>query len=202
VSLAPASAQTVTVAYASAEGTATAGNDYESVAGTLTFAAGQTTRTITVVVKGDALNEAAETFLVNLSDPSNASIGKGQGQGTILNDDALPRLTINDTSVVEGNSNTKTAVFTVKLGRASGRTVTVNYATTDGTGTIAGNDYVPASGTLTFAPGETSKTISVAVVGDAVKEGNETFFVDLSAAANATIRRSRGRCTITNDDTT
>ena len=143
-----------------------------------------------------------ETFFVNLSSPSNASIGQGQGRGTILNDDALPKLTINDISAVEGQSGTTNGVFTVKLTPASGRTVTVNYATADGTGTVAGNDYVPTSGTLTFAPGEISKTIAVTIIGDMVKERNETFFVNLTGATNAAIGRSRGRCTITNDDKT
>ena len=200
VSLTPASAQTVTVTYATADGTATADTDYLSAEGALAFAPGETTKTITVITKGDTLNEANETFFVNLSDPSNASIGKGQGQGTILNDDALPKLTINDISVVEGNAGTTDAVFTVKLTPASGRTVTVNYATADGTGTVASNDYVPTSGTLTFAPGETSKTIAVAINSDTVKERNETFFVNLTGATNAAIKRTRGRCTITNDD--
>ncbi|PYO57577.1 MAG: hypothetical protein DMD83_08495, partial [Candidatus Rokuibacteriota bacterium] len=129
VSLTPASAQTVTVTYATADGTATADTDYLRAEGALAFAPGETTKTITVITKGDTLNEANETFFVNLSDPSNASIGKGQGQGTILNDDALPKLTINDISAVEGNAGTTLAVFTVKLTPASGRTVTVNYST-------------------------------------------------------------------------
>ena len=200
VSLTPASAQTVTVTYATADGTATADTDYVSAEGALAFAPGETTKTITVITKGDTLNEANETFFVNLSDPSNASIGKGQGQGTILNDDALPKLTINDISAVEGNAGTTLAVFTVKLTPASGRTVTVNYSTADGTGTVAGNDYAPTSGTLTFAPGETSKTIAVVINSDTVKERNETFFVNLTGATNAAIKRTRGRCTITNDD--
>jgi hypothetical protein len=89
-----------------------------------------------------------------------------------------------------------------KLTPASGRTVTVNYATADGTGTVAGNDYVPASGTLTFAPGEISQTVAVTIIGDLVKERNETFFVNLTGAINAAIGRNRGRCTITNDDKT
>ena len=76
----------------------------------------------------------------------------------------------------------------------------MNYSTADGTGTVAGNDYAPTSGTLTFAPGETSKTIAVVINSDTVKERNETFFVNLTGATNAAIKRTRGRCTITNDD--
>jgi Calx-beta domain-containing protein len=201
VTLAPSSGQTIIVAYATADGTATvAGNDYQSASGTLTFAPGQTTKTITVVVKGDTLNEADETFFVNLSNPVNATVTKGQGVGAILNDDALPKLSIKDVSVTEGNIGTTAAVFTVTLTPASGRIVSVNYATADGTAKAAGNDYLPTTGTLTFAPGETSKAIAVTVIGDTVKEGNETFFVNLGAAVHATIQRSQGRGTIGNDD--
>jgi hypothetical protein len=201
VTLAPVSGQTVTVAYATGDGTATvAGNDYLSASGTLTFAPGQTTQRITVVVKGDTLNEADETFFVNLSDPVNATLVKSQGVGTIVNDDALPKLSIKDVSVVEGDSGTTPAVFTVTLTPASGRTVTVDYATADGTAKAADRDYLPRSGTLIFAPGDTSRTIAVSVIGDTVKEGNQTFFVNLGAAVNATISRAQGRGTIVNDD--
>lgn len=201
VTLTPASGRTVTVAYATAAATATAANnDYQSTSGTLTFAPGQTTKAITVVVKGDTVNEADETFFVNLSNASNATIVKDQGLGTILNDDALPKLSINDVSVTEGNSGTAAAVFTVTLTPASGQTVTVSYATADGTAKVGGNDYLPKSGTLTFAPGETRKTISVTVIGDTVKERNETFFVNLGLATRAAISRTQGRGTIVNDD--
>jgi Calx-beta domain-containing protein len=201
VTLSPASTQTVTVAFTTANGTATVSdNDYKSIAGTLTFAAGTTTKTISVVVIGDKFNEPNETFFVNLSNPSNAAIADGQGQGTILNDDALPALAIRDISVHEGNSGTTNAVFTVKLSAASKQTVTAHFATADGTATAAGNDYTPASGTVTFAPLQISQTIAVPIIGDTVKEANETFFVNLTQPVNATISRSQGRCTIQNDD--
>jgi hypothetical protein len=177
-----------------------AGNDYLSASGALAFAPGQTANTITVVVPGDSLKEANETFFVNLSNPVNATVTKGQGVGTILNDDALPKLSIKDVSVVEGNGGTTAAVFTVTLTPASSQLVTVDYTTADGTATAAGNDYLSKSGTLTFGPGQTSTTIAVAIVGDTVKERNETFFVNLGAAVNATIARAQGRATITNDD--
>jgi Calx-beta domain-containing protein len=201
VTLTPASTQTVTVTFSTADGSATTGdNDYKSAAGILTFPAGTTKKSISVVVNGDKFNEANETFFVNLGSPSNATIADGQGQGTILNDDALPALAVRDISVHEGNSSTTNAVFTVKLSAASNQTVTVHYATADGTATAAGNDYVPASGTVTFAPLQTSATFTVGITGDTVKEANETFFVNLSQPVNATISRSQGRCTISNDD--
>ena len=200
VTLSTATSQTVTVNYATANGTATEGSDYTAASGTLTFAPGVTSQTLTVAVLGDTRNEANETFFVNLSTPSNATIADGQGQGTILNDDAaLPGLSINNVTVTEGNTGTTSAVFTVTLSAASSQTVTVNYATADSKAT-AGSDYTATAGTLTFAPGVTSQTITVSVLGDTVKEPTETFYVNLSNATNATIVSGRGRGTILDDD--
>src|SRR5207245_3154175 len=113
VSLSNASSQTITVTYATADGTATtADNDYVAANGTLTFNPGDTSKTITVTVNGDTKFEPDETFFVNLSNPINATIADGQGQGTILNDDAQPTISINDVSLAEGNSGTTNFVFT------------------------------------------------------------------------------------------
>ncbi len=199
VTLSAASGRVITVTYATADGTATAGTDYVAASGTLTFAPGETTRTLTVTVNGDTLDEPDETFTVNLSNAVNATIADGQGVGTILDDDPEPTLSISDTSVTEGDGGTTTAVFTVTLSAASGRVVSVTYATADGTAT-AGADYVAASGTLTFAPGETTRTLTVTVIGDTLDEPDETFTVNLSNAVNATIARGQGVGMILDDD--
>ncbi len=112
-----------------------------------------------------------------------------------------PTVSIADATVTEGNAGSVNAVFTVSLSAASTQTVTVQYATANGTAT-AGSDYTPASGTVTFAPGELSKAVSVAVLGDTAVEPTETFVVNLSNATNATIGDGQGVGTITNDDTT
>src|SRR5207253_742685 len=119
---------------------------------------------------------------------------------TIVNDDPLPAISINDVAANEGNGGTTPFVFTVSLSNPSDQTITVNYATADVTATTADNDYVAASGTVTFAPGTTSQTITVLVNGDTKFEPNETFFVDLFAATNATIADPQGQGTIVNDD--
>ena len=111
----------------------------------------------------------------------------------------LPTLSINDVSLTEGNSGLKNFTFTVKLSKASASTVTVNFATANGTA-LAGSDYLAKSGVLTFAPGQTSKTVVVQVKGDTVVEPNETFFVKLSGATHATIADNSGTGTIQNDD--
>jgi uncharacterized protein YhjY with autotransporter beta-barrel domain len=197
---APAGPGGVTFDIATADNTATAGVDY--VANSLTgqtIPAGSSTYTFTVLVNGDVLNEPSETFFVNVTNVVNAVVVTGQGLGTIVNDDPLPSLSINDVTVVEGNAGTVNAVFTVTLSAASGQTVTVNYATADGTATQPA-DYTNTSGTLTFTPGTTTQTITVPVIGETVPEANETFFVNLSAAVNATIADNQGVGTITNDD--
>lgn len=197
---APAGPGGVTFDIATANGTATAGVDY--VANNLTgqtIPTGSSTYTFTVLVNGDTLNEPSETFFVNVTNVVNAVVVDGQGVGTIVNDDPLPSLSIDDVSVIEGNSGQTNALFTVTLSAASGQTVTVNYATADGTATQPA-DYVNTFGTLTFTPGTTSQPLIVAVVGETVPEANETFFVNLSGAVNATIADNQGVGTIINDD--
>ena len=124
-------------------------------------------------------------------------LGDGQGVGVIVDDE--PRIAIEDVATAEGNSGSTVFVFTVTLSEPATGTVTVNYGTADGTAQ-AKRDYVAAAGTLTFAPGETSKTITVVVKGDNGVEANETFFVNLSGAVNADILDGLGLGTIGNDD--
>jgi hypothetical protein len=119
--------------------------------------------------------------------------------GTILNDDG-PVLRITDASKAEGNSGTTPFTFTVTLSPASAGPVTVKYATANGTA-LAGSDYAAVPATLlTFAPGQTSKTVTVNVMGNTTVEPNETFAVNLSAASGATIFDGQGVGTILNDD--
>jgi hypothetical protein len=189
----------VTVHYATADGTATAGGDYAAASGTVTFAAGQTTQTVTIAVLGDRLPEPSETLFVNLSQPTNATIADGQGVGTILDDE--PRIGINNVTKKEGNSGSTLFVFTVSLSVAYDQAVTVKYATANGTATTADHDYQAKSGTLTFAPGQTTQTISVVVYGDKKVESNDTFFVNLSgASSNALFSNWQGIGTILDDD--
>ena len=197
---APAGPGGVTFDIATANGSATAGVDY--VASSLTsqtIPAGSSTYTFTVLVNGETLNEPSETFFVNVTNVTNAVVVDGQGVGTIVNDDPLPSLSINDATVIEGNAGTVNAVFTVTLSAASGQSVQVNYATADGTATQPA-DYTNTSGTLTFTAGQTTRTITVPVIGETVPEANETFFVNLSGAVNATIADNQGLGTISNDD--
>ena len=175
MSLSAASGQTVTVDYATADQTALSPGDYTATSGTLAFTPGQTTQQIIVAVQGDTLDEPNETFLVNLSGATQATIADGQGLGTITDNDPTPSLSISDVTVTEGDGGTVDAVFTVTLSAASGQTVTVDYATADQTALSPG-DYTATSGTLTFTPGQTTQQITVAVQGDTLDEPNETFW--------------------------
>jgi len=202
VTLSAASTSAVTVSFATANGSATAGSDYVAQSGSLTFAAGETTKTIAVVVNGDTTVEPNETFLVSLSGTSGATLADGQATGTIVNDDqSALSLSINDVTVSEGDTGTTLARFTVSLSGPSSSPVTVAWATADGTAT-AGSDYVAGGGTLTFPAGQASASITVSVLGDATAEANESFLVRLSSATGATVADAVGLGTITNDDRT
>ena len=196
VTLSPASAKTVTVNYATADGTAAAGTEYTSSSNTLTFIPGTTTQNINVPIADDSTDEEDKTYNVNLSGAVNASITGSTGLGTITDDDAEPSLSINDVSVAEAAGN---AQFTVTLSPASAKTVTVNYATADGTA-VAGTEYTSASNTLTFTPGITTQNISVTIADDSTNEEDKTYNVNLSVAVNASITGSTGLGTITDDD--
>ena len=191
----------VTVRFATANGTATAGSDYVARNGTLTFPAGTTTQTIAITINGDTAVEPNETFTVNLSNATGATIAAAQGNGTIRNDDVppLPTLSINNVNITEGNTGTRNANLTVTLSAARTVPVTVRFATANGTAT-AGSDYNAQTGTLTIAAGQTQGTIAIVIRGDTVTEPNETLFVNLSNATGATIAVGQGRITIVDDD--
>jgi hypothetical protein len=200
VSLSDSSGLPVSVDYATTNGTAVAGSDYVAVSGTLNFAPGETSKLVTVRVNGDRLVESDESFTVQLSNATGATIAQATATGTITNDDVVrPTLSINDVTVTEGNSGTTDAVFTVTLSQTSAQSVQVSYQTNAGTAT-AGKDFVSKSGTLTFAAGQTSQSISIQIVGDLASESAETFTVTLSGADNADIADDTGVGTIIDND--
>ena len=305
VTLSAASGQAISVDYASVNGSATAGSDYAAVSGTLNFAAGETTKTITVSITDDNLFEGSENFTINLSNPSNAVLGTATGTGTIVDNDSAPTVnSISSPSVTEGgdlvysvalsnpstvvtslayslgggsavaadysavsfsdgvtfaggnltipagvtnftvtvatvddalneptetlpltiggvtgtgsiidndgapslsidsisvNESAGTATFTVTLSAASGQAISVDYASVNGSAT-AGSDYAAVSGTLNFAAGETSKTITVSITDDNLFEGSENFTITLSNPSNAVLGTAVGTGTIVDND--
>lgn len=199
-------------------GSATAGIDYNDIlvsggstatSGVLNFAVGETTKTITLNVVGDAVFEANEIITATLSNPNlttapyNSAIAPSTATTTLTNDDLKPVVSINQTPIsqAEGNSNTTDDVYTVTLSNPSDQTITVNYSTNDGSATVADGDYIDNDGILTFAPGETNKTITVKVNGDNKVETNESFSINLNSANGADLGSNKtATAIIQNDD--
>ncbi len=198
ITLAPASERTVGVAWSTGDGTATAGVDYTADSGTVSFAPGETEKTVDVTLLGDGVNEENETVKLVLSAPTGVPPGKlvdAEALGTIVDKNALPSLSISDTTGREGEGVT----FTVTLSGTTDRTVTVSFGTADGLAK-AGLDYAARVGTLSFAPGERPKSLAVTVTDDAIAESAEDFTMRLGDPINATITKSAGRATIEASD--
>ena len=198
----PAGAGGVTFDIATANNTAVQPGDYTQKSLTSqTIPQGSSTYSFTVLVNGDATPETNETFLVNVTNVTGATVTDGQGQGTIVNDDAAPDLTINDVSLNEGDSGTTTFTFTVSLSApAPAGGVTFDIATADGTATQPGDYTQKSLSSQTIAAGNSTYTFDVVVNGDATLEATETFFVNVTNATNAIVTDSQGQGTIVNDE--
>jgi hypothetical protein len=201
VSLSAPSGKTVQVSYATADGSALAGQDYKSASGTLTFAPGETSKTVSVTILADELSESSENFYLRLSNATNTTLNDSEGEGTIRDagDPLPPAISIGDARITEGNSGTIPLTFDVTLSAPSSQTITVQYQTEDNSA-LADGDYVTTSGTLTFEPGVTSQTITVPIIGDDVAEAIESFRVRLSNPTNATLGGNPGTGTIVDND--
>lgn len=193
----------LTVSWATANGTAVAGADFTAASGVLTFAAGSAsgaTQSVSVTLLQDVLDEPAETFTIALAGVVGGGIGTpGVHTVTLTDDDPPPVLAVGDQTVAEPDCASGTAAFTVTLAPVSGLPVTVQYATASGTA-VEGADYTAVAGVLTFAPGTTTRTVSVPILDDLVPEPVETFRVDLTAPGNATLGDPQAAGTITDAD--
>lgn len=214
VTASPTPQSLVEVDYASSNGSATAGSDYTSVSGTLSFASGQASRIIRVPVVTDNIVEGNETLTMTLSNATNASIDDTSVTGTLSNDDTAT-LSLNNVSIVEGNFGTTNLSFTATLSNPVQGTVSARLDTADGNdpnpannATLANNDYVAVvDGSLSFSSGTTARNASVQIVGDSVVESNESFRLRLSSLtvpvtipAGAVTLGTIGNGTISNDD--
>jgi hypothetical protein len=203
VTLSAPSTQTVRVDFATAAGTAADGSDYRHAAGTLTFNPGESQLSFDIAVVDDDVDEVTETFLVNLSNPSNATVAVGQSSVRISDNDG-PTISVNDVTVGEGQGGLTSAVFTLSLSAPSVEDVYVRFRTANGTASANGfpRDYAARDITVRIAPGLTSTNFTVNVFGDLIPETDETFFVNLSNPLSATIADGQGVGTIVNDDAT
>ena len=197
VTLTAPSEQPVTVSYVTVGSSAGTNVDYQQATGSVTFAPGVTSMPVTILVNGDRLAEWDENLYVNLTGATGARLSDTWATGTIRDNE--PRVSINSQSIVEGHKGTKAMTFTVTLSNAYDQAVSVNFATQFSSAT--GSDFTSTSGTLNFAPNQTSKTITVMVKGDRRREWDESFYVVLSGlSGNALISNSTGWGTIVNDD--
>ncbi|OJW20486.1 MAG: hypothetical protein BGO49_04560 [Planctomycetales bacterium 71-10] len=189
VKLVVASTSTVQVSYATQDRTAQAGSDYVATSGTLTFAPGETVKSVAVPLVPDAIPESNEAFVLNLSNPVNAAIFTPVGSATIVDDDipVAPALSIADVQTTRGLSGAKTMNFTIRLNGAQKTPITVTAATANLTA-IAGKDYLAKTELLTFAAGETVKTFSVTMLGTAAAAPDTIFTVTLSKTTAALSR--------------
>ncbi|MCM3872256.1 MAG: CSLREA domain-containing protein [Pyrinomonadaceae bacterium] len=216
VSMSTFSSQTVTVNFATASGTATAGSDYQTSTGTVTFTPLETTKAVTVIVNSDVSFEANETFFVNLSNPVNATISDSQGLGTILNDDAQGGfISFSQANYTVGESGGKITITVNRSNDLSGA-ATVDYATSDDSGSatvvpcatvngIASSrcDFTTALGRLQFAAGESSKTFEVLISQDNYVEGPEGLTLTLSNLTGGALLATPSTATLTiTDDAT
>src|SRR6476660_2540917 len=170
VALSAAASQSVTCSFATANGTATAGSDYIATSGALTFAPGEVEKPVVVLVNGDTVDEAQETLFLDISNVQNATVSSSRGTGFIVDDDG-PTISINDVSITEGNSGTKTATFTLSLSGPSVETIAIRAITAPGTAT-ASSDYNSSNSVVTFQPGTVTRTFDVGIIGDTNLESN------------------------------
>jgi hypothetical protein len=200
VKLSRRSSKKITVAYATVNGTAKTPADLIAKTGKLVFKPRQIAKKVAIAVKGDLLDEANETFSVKLKNASRARIADSKGVGTIVDNDALPGVSVSDAAAVdEGNAGTSSMAFDVTLTAPSGRTVTVNYAAS-GTSAVVGEDFTATSGPLTFAPGQVTKPVSVPIIGDTEDEVDGNVILTLSSPTNAVPGDMTGSGSIVDDD--
>ena len=223
VTLSAASGQTVSVNYATSNGTATAGSDYTAAAGMLTFAPNVTTQTITVPILNDKVYEGAESFNVTLSGATNATIATATGTGTIVDDGTggppadndIPTLSVSSPTVAENGGY---AQFTVSLSNASARSTTLSLALANGTATGGGVDFGAglevstdggsswvAASSVTLPALQTSALVRTPIVNDTLVEGNESFTLTATRTAGSPLTNpggaAMGTATITDNDT-
>ncbi|MDT4967556.1 MAG: hypothetical protein QOJ64_2293 [Acidobacteriota bacterium] len=201
----------ITVDYSTADNTAIAGSDYQASSGSITFAPGETFRLIAFLVNGDTVNEATESFFVNLSNPVNVAILDGTATVTIVNDDS-PAVQSGQISYNIAEDAGRLSITVSRAGDPS-NSASVDYATSDTAGlqncdTVSGKasqrcDYATTVGTLRFAPGERTKTILIPIVNDSYAEGSESFMIKLSNPVGAALgSNSTATVIITDNDAT
>ena len=190
----------VTVSYTTVEISATAGDDFTPTSGTLRIKAGKLSKRVIVPIEGDGLDEPTERLFLTIYSPHGATIQDEEGLGKIIDDDDAPFVSMGDSDGPETSSGWTTRTFNVYLTSQSGRHVTVDWATLDGSAT-ENIDYVAGGGTVSFPAGVTTKKVKVTVNGDVAFEDDESFAVHLSNPVNVNmVGEPSGTGWLRNDD--
>jgi hypothetical protein len=189
----------VSIEYTTVDGSATSPTDYEPQTGVIVFPPGSTTQTVVIKVFGDNTTEPSESFGLQLSNPKNCVIDKNRIDCDILNDDALPLITIGNAEAKEGDNGQGECVFKVTLSNPSSETITVRFQTKNDTA-LQGIDYEAKTGFVTFIPGTTNQSISIIINGDNINEPDEKLIVVLEDSSNSKIDINTGGGVILNDD--
>ncbi|QJB46713.1 S8 family serine peptidase [Dolichospermum flos-aquae] len=178
-------------------GTATNGTDYTTIPTTVSFAAGSSTALVNLNVTDDTLVEGPETAILTVTSGTGYTVGTLASATVNIANNDFPSINLSaNQTIVEGFTSPQTVGYTATLSSASPQTITVQYATTNGTAT-AGSDYTSTNGTLTFNPGVTSQVINIPILNDSLNEANETFTLSLSSPTNANLGISKTVTTIT-----
>jgi hypothetical protein len=201
LTLSAVSGKPISVGLTSLSGTAIQNSDYQfSNFMTANISPGATSQQVFFQTVGETMYEDDETFTISLSNPSNVTIDRGTATITIQNDDPIPGISINDITLAETHSGTRSFNFLVTLSNRSSKQISVEFATANGSAQ-AGSDYGAMSGTVTFTPGgSTTRVVTVLVNGDPVVEADENFFVNLTNPTESTLVDAQGVGTILNDD--
>lgn len=210
VNLSPASSQMVTVQYTTADDSASAGTDYLNATGNVTFMPGETSQQVSVTVNGDGTFELNETFFVNLSSATNATIDDNQALGTIVNDDLTPPTIAFSQANFNHNENNRSATVTVRRSGNPLPVVSIDFKTNSDLAFIECSvvnslanqrcDYLLTTGKLVFASNELEKSFTVVTFNDAFVEGNETFSIDLSNPTGGAVVGPLATTTVTIED--
>lgn len=199
ITLSKTSAQTISVQVTSYNGTARAPADFTNQSARLIFLPGEKTKTFSVPVNGDMLYEPAELFYAVLSSPSNVIINNGRGRAVIADNEEIPRLSIGNVTITEGNAGQRLAVFRLSLSAPSEQAVNVFYTTADSSA-LRERDYIATAGVVAFNTGSTLAYIRVSIQGDLMSEPSENFFVNIGVRTGAIVQNNQAIGTILDDD--
>ena len=199
VTLSAPSTHRVTVSYSTADGTASQNTDYVARTASVVFQPGETSKTASIEILGDTVDEFSETVKLNLTNVDVGTIVRSQGIATIVSNDPPPTISVMNNNVVEGDGAGNSVAFLITLSQPSEKPISIDFATADGTA-VAGADYVASSGTVSIPAGLPGTRVNVPIIADIIEEPTEAFTLNLSNPVNVAINDGQASATIFDDD--